>query len=144
MTTIATTKTTTTTTTVIVVLPSQCLSYKIMNDSTRSINAGVGALCDDTLIAGWYRFVGNETKLATSAVSRDTCTTYFGGSFNGTMPSNPGTTIYGTLCLNRNGYICANQGSGSPIGVTNCAGYYVYYLQAIPFSSCNARYCTTN
>ena len=94
------------------------------------------------MTAGWYRFRGNGTYLATTYVSRDTCNTYYGGSFNGTLPSTPGTTTYGTLCLNNNGYLCYAPWSGSIIGVTNCNGYYVYYLT--PITNCNARYCTTN
>jgi hypothetical protein len=49
---------------------------------------------------------GAGNYLATSYVSRDTCDTYYGGSYNGTLPSIIGATTNGTLCLNNNGYLC--------------------------------------
>jgi hypothetical protein len=104
----------------------------------------MGSMGDNALTAGWYRFSGGAgTQLATIYVSRDTCTTYYGGSYNGTVPSTPGTTMYGTLCLNMNGYLCYAAWSGAVIGITNCNGYYVYYLTPITTTG-NARYCTTN
>jgi hypothetical protein len=130
------------TSTTTVSLPSQCTSYTTNNDSTRNVAYGIGALCDNTLTAGWYRFMGGAGRyLATSAVSRDTCATYYGGSYNGSLPLTAGTTTFGTLCLNNNGYICYATWSGSLIGITNCSSYYVYYL--LPITNCNARYCTT-
>ena len=125
-------------------LPSQCTSYTINSDGTRNIATGsTGSLCDNTLTAGWYRFMGaGGTRLATSGVSRDTCTTYYGGSYNGTLPTTTGTTTFGTLCLNNNGYLCYAAWSGSLIAVTNCGSYYVYYL--VPITNCNSRYCTTS
>jgi hypothetical protein len=124
------------------VLPSQCASYTINNDSTRNIAYGPGALCDNTLITGWYRFLGGAgTRLAMSHVSRDTCFTYYGGSYNGSLPLTAGITTFGTLCLNNNGYLCYAAWSGSLIGVTNCGSYYVYYLS--PIANCDSRYCTT-
>lgn len=124
-----------------VTLPSQCMTYTTNNDSTRNVASGLGALCDNTLTAGWYRFMGAAgTQISTSTVSRDTCTTYYGGSFSGTMPSTAGTTTYGKMCFNKNGELCYASYSGGIIGVTNCNGYYVYYLP--PVSSCPTRYCT--
>jgi hypothetical protein len=85
---------------------------------------------------------GPGNYLATSYVSRDTCSIYYGGSYNGSLPLTPGTTTYGILCLNNNGYLCYAAWSGSVIGVNNYNGYYVYYLTLI--TNCNSRYCTTN
>jgi hypothetical protein len=125
-----------------VILPNQCTSYTINNDSTRNIAYGTGAACDNTLTAGWYRFIGGAgTRLATTYVSINTCGTSAAGSYNGSMPSTVGASMYGTLCVNYMGYLCSAARSGSLIGVTNCNGYYVYYLA--PISTCNARYCTT-
>lgn len=125
-----------------VTLPRQCSSYTTNNDSTRNIASGPGSLCDNTLATGWYRFMGGAGKyLVTTYVSRDTCTTYYGGSYNGSLPSTVGATTYGTLCLNKDGYLCYAPWSGSVIGVTNCSDYYVYYLT--PTTNCNSRYCTT-
>lgn len=125
-----------------VTLPNQCSNYTINNDSTRNVGYGAGANCDNTLTAGWYRFMGGAgTTLATTYVSRDTCATYYGGSYNRTLPLTAGTTTYGILCLNNNGYLCYAPWSGSLIGITNCNGYYVYYLT--PILNCNSRYCTT-
>jgi hypothetical protein len=117
--------------------------YISNTDSTRNIASGSGSVCDNTLTTGWYRFSGAAgTTITTTYVSRDTCTTYFGGSYNGTIPSTAGTTANGTLCANDNGVLCAASYSGTVIGVTNCNGYYVYYLT--PVTVCNVRYCTTN
>lgn len=137
-----TTTTTNTTGNASWLLPSQCSSATVINDSTRSINAGAGALCDNTLVSGWFRFTGAGTIMATSAVSRDTCTTYYGGSYSGKMPSIPGATEVGTLCVMNNGYVCYTPYSGALISVTNCNNFYVYYLSRI--MNCNSRYCITN
>ena len=125
-------------------LPSQCTSYTSNSDSTRNIATGTaGSLCDNTLTAGWYRFTGAAgTRLATSSVSLDTCTTGNGGSYNGTLPSTSGATTFGTLCVNNNGYLCYAALSGSLIVVTNCGSYYVFFLS--PITNCNSRYCTTS
>ena len=125
------------------VFPTQCTTYTSNSDSTRNVASGIGSMCDNSLTAGWYRFTGAAgTRLATSDVSRDTCTTYYGGSYNGSLPSTNGSTTVGTLCLNNNGRLCYAAWSGSSIRVTNCGSYYVYYL--IPITNCNARYCTTS
>lgn len=141
-TTVATATTTTTTGNASWLLPSQCLSATIINDSTRSIDAGMGASCDNTLVAGWFRFVGAGTIITTNTVSRDTCTTFFGGSYSGKMPSIPGRTEVGTLCVMKDGYVCYAPYSGALISVTNCNNYYVYYLS--PIMDCNSRYCVTH
>ena len=135
---------TTTLVTTSAALPSQCTSYTVNSDSTRNIATGTpGSLCDNTLTARWYRFTGaGGTRLATSSVSKDKCTTTNGGSYNGSLPSTTGTTTFGTLCLNNDGYLCYAAWSGSFIAVTNCGSYYVFYL--IPITNCNSRYCTTS
>ena len=133
---------TTSTSVTIVSLPNQCTSYTTNTDSTRNVASGTGSLCDNTLVAGWYRFIGGAgTQLAAAYVNINKCSTSATGSYNGSMPSTAGTTTYGTLCLNNNGYLCSGTGSGATIAVTNCNGYYVYFLS--PILNCNSRYCTT-
>jgi hypothetical protein len=43
-------------------------------------------------------------------------------------------------CVNVNGFLCSSSYS-IQISVTNCNGYYVFYLQ--PTTSTSIRYCTS-
>jgi hypothetical protein len=115
-------------------------------DSTRLIsNTGcIGCVCDTStyLNTGWYRFIlGAGTQLATIPSSTSTCGVSYPGWFNGSLPTALGGTTSGMLCVYYSGNICYLSWSGSTISVTNCSGYYVYYLT--PLLNCNTRYCTT-
>jgi hypothetical protein len=115
-------------------LPSQCSSYNLLNDSTRAVTYGSGSACDSGLAAGWYRFNGGS--MPTSVPSTDRCGTQATGWFNGTNPATAGQNVSGTACFNWSGNSCNWSAS---IQVTNCNGYYVYYLNPSP--NCNLRYC---
>jgi hypothetical protein len=122
-------------------LPSQCSCYTLITDGTRNANYTGGSGCDETgaiASAGWYGFSGAAgTMLASSVVPINQCNTQATGWYSGVYPSAAGSTNSGTVCYNWNGNNCLWSNS---ISVTNCNGYYVFYLPPPPF--CSLRYCT--
>jgi hypothetical protein len=127
-------------------LPSQCTSYTINADSTRSVtNTGCQNCISDTsayLTAGWYRFTeGAGTRLLTTPPSTTMCGATYPGWFNGTLPTTVGATSTGSLCINYASNLCYVSWSSSPVSATNCNGFYVFYLTPILIGS--SRYCTT-
>lgn len=123
-------------------LPSQCSAYTTDSDPTRhyTYNSTTSA-CDNSNPFGtssvWIRFTGAPgSALANGAVPVNRCGTTMSGYYNGTLPS-VGATVQGTVCFASNANTCFNP---TTISVTNCNGFYIYYLTAVP--SCPARYCT--
>ncbi len=105
-------------------LPSECSSYSLIRDDTR--NAGYSILncqCDQSGViasAGQYRFCGAAgTMLANFVLPINQYNTQATGWYN--WASN--------ACMWSN-----------PISVTNCNGYYVFYISPPPV--CNLRYYT--
>jgi hypothetical protein len=121
-------------------LPYQCTSYSPNSDGTRN----VGYVCNNCYcdgISGWYRFTGSAgTCLVTFPVSTGYCGSYYTGWFNGTLPSISGATNIGTVCVNSGSDICYSTYSIRSVPVTNCNGFYVFYLTSFPY--CYTRYCT--
>ncbi len=74
--------------------------------------------------------------LPTSAVPILMCGTSATGWYTGSYPS-AGSTTSGTVCYYWGGNTCYWSNS---IQVTNCNGYYVFYLTSTP--TCSLRYCT--
>ena len=65
------------------------------------------------------------------------CGTHAPGWVNGPNPATPGQNINGTVCFNWSGNSCMWS---QPVQITNCNGFYVYYLQPINWG-CNGVYC---
>ena len=121
-------------------LPYQCTTYTLNQDSTRYYTYYCSSCYCDGL-SGWYRFSGVAgTRLISSPVSTGYCGANYPGWFNGTHPTTVGATSIGTGCVNVNGVLCQAPYSVLSVYVTNCNGFYVYYLT--PFSYCYSRYCT--
>ncbi|CAF4360275.1 unnamed protein product, partial [Adineta steineri] len=123
-------------------LPPQCSTATIITDATRNAAYTVASsLCDQSSgLSGtaWYRFSGGcGTILANYVVPINQCGTQATGSYTGAYPSTAGSTSSGTVCYNWSGNSCMWSNS---ISITNCNGYYVFYLSAPPV--CNLRYCT--
>lgn len=121
-------------------LPSQCFSYTSITDSTRHASYGSGATCDSTIFSSsqWVRFSGSAgTMLATCPIADYRCGTLASGWYSGVYPSTAGTTTNGSVCYNFLGNTCNWPNS---ISITNCNGYYVFYLSAP--TQCSLRYCT--
>ncbi len=90
---------------------------------------------------GWYRFTGGAgTQIATTPPSTGSCGAQLPVWCNGTYPTTSGSTISTMGCVNVNGFLCSSSYS-IQISVTNCNGYYVFYLQ--PTTSTSIRYCTS-
>lgn len=123
-------------------LPPQCSAYTTDSDPTRHYTyTSTTSSCDNSSPFGaspvWIRFTGaSGSALANGAVPENRCGTNMSGYYNGTLPS-VGTTVQGTVCFTSNTDTCSNP---TTISVTNCNGFYIYYLTAVP--SCPARYCT--
>ncbi len=132
----------TTTTTTTTALPSQCSSYTVNSDSTRYYTySGATTYCDNSSPFGtsptWIRFTGaTGTQLANGVISMNQCGTVSTGYYVGSLPT-VAMTVQGTVCFSASGNTCSNP---TLISVTNCNGFYIYYLPAVPF--CYARYCT--
>jgi hypothetical protein len=124
----------------------QCYDYiALTNDPTRvyPFSYGPGLSSENTdSYTGWYRFLsttGATHLLTTSFISPYICGCYYGGWWNGTLPTTVGQTNIGAVCFAYSGTNCAY--SVAPISVTNCNGFYVNYL--LPSSTLYTRYCTT-
>jgi hypothetical protein len=122
-------------------LPRQCTNYTLVNDSTRSAGYSGPFTCDLSgtfNITGWFRFDSlGGVILANCAVPENSCSTQASGWYSGVYPSTAGGTMNGTACFNFYYGTCSYTASAS---VTNCNGYYVFYLGPPP--QCNLRYCT--
>ena len=88
---------------------------------------------------GWYRFVlPLGTKLARSDPSWNHCGTAAAGYMKSrTLPKQNYTTLDIDIAFNATPWLTV-RGYKTTGKVTNCAGYYVYYLRN---TICNFRYC---
>ncbi len=123
-------------------LPEQCDSYTIIaDDDTRSPDYTGATFCDDTTFNStpeWVRFTGSGgTILASCPINISSCGADAPGWYSGIYPSSAGTIGSGYVCFN---YFSNDCYWTNFILVTNCNGFYVFYLTAPP--ACNLRYCT--
>ena len=101
-----------------------------------------GHKCDNNIGPGWYGFVGKAgTRMATSCTPQDRCKTIATGWLYGENPTVADGQVSRQVCFNFYDDCCWRS---TNIQVRNCGSYYVYYLSAIPPSTCNARYCGTD
>ena len=115
--------------------------YKVLNEKNRAAGYdGSLANCDRgaLITPAWYRFSGDAgVKMADSCVQKSHCGTHAPGWFNGSLPSNVGETVVGTVCFHWSSSCCKWS---VKIRVKKCNGsYYVYELQRTPV--CHLRYC---
>jgi len=122
-------------------LPAECSNYTTVTDATRSPDYNASTSCDDVLFSAtpiWVRFTGSSgTLLASCAIDVDHCGTDAPGWYSGIHPSLAGQVTSGFVCFNYFGNLCYWT---NLILVTNCNGFYVYYLTEPP--ACNLRFCT--
>jgi hypothetical protein len=117
-----------------IALPAQCTSATNISDPTRNVNYGSGTQSDQTILASttWYKFTGSGgTTIINYPPGLSQCNTVAAGWYNGNYPSTAGSTISsGTIC-----YVFISGATcywSEPVQVTNCNGYYVYYLTPPP------------
>ncbi|CAF3401364.1 unnamed protein product [Rotaria sp. Silwood2] len=114
-------------------LPAQCSNYTTITDDTRSPDYTVSSSCDDTIFSTtpmWVRFTGSSgTLLASCPIDTGRCGADAPGWYSGVHPSLAGSVTSGFVCYNFDGDLCYWT---SWILVTNCNGFYVYYLYAPP------------
>ncbi|CAF2636415.1 unnamed protein product [Rotaria sp. Silwood2] len=123
-----------------------CSSYTTINDPSRNVaQASLYGFCDNgapfnTSNGGsWIRFIGTGgTTIPLTSPDENRCGGYFGGWFNGTLPTTVGIVVNGTVRFG----IDRNPGIfWVSMSVINCGSFYVYFLP--PVTSCSLRYCTT-
>jgi len=118
-----------------------CVVYKVLNEKNRAAGYnGSLANCDQgaLITPAWYRFSEDAgVKMADSCVQKSHCGTHAPGWFNGSLPSNVGETVVGTVCFHWSSSCCKWS---VKIRVKKCNGsYYVYELERTPV--CHLRYC---
>ena len=116
----------------------ECKNYEILSSADRKMTHGSSPLlCDDSLAAGWYRFLrAAGVKMPTSSISVHRCGTCFPGWLNGIHPEEYEGNVTRQACFNFQ--TCCQFFYN--IQVRNCSGNYVYYLRK---TICHARYCGT-
>ena len=124
-----------------VMLPAECTTAVPLDDATRNVNFNGGSACDNGLVAGWYRMVGaSGTRMPTSPPPDTFCGTDAPGWLNGIEPAFGQGAMDRQMCFSYSGNSCTWSEPGK---VTNCGGYFVYFLNPVSWG-CNGRYCGTN
>lgn len=122
-------------------LPAQCSSYTTIEDDTRSPYYTGATSCDNavfTTTPTWVRFSGSGgTILASCPIEGTICGADAPGWYSGIYPALAGYTTSGFVCFSFSSDYCSWS---LMILVTNCNGFYVYYLKEPP--ACDLRYCT--
>ena len=96
-------------------------------------------LCDNELLVGWYRFVGDAgTKIPTKRVSAYRCGTAWSGWLEGAHPTLEDGEVQRTVCFSDRSAGCKYSAN---ISVKNCGSYFIYILRP---TSCTSRYCGTD
>lgn len=125
-------------------LPSQCSNYITNSDPTRlSTFVGCTSCFYDTspyFSVGWYRFTGGAgTQLANTPPNTGNCGASYPAWFNGSLPTTAGSTISSIVCVHGANILC-NPSYPISISITNCNGFYVFYLPSA--TTTLIRYCT--
>ncbi len=122
--------------------PPECTNYTEIDWDGNSIyDPYTTGKCSNTLTPGWYRLNGTYDAIPVQRSYIDLiCNTHAPGFLNFSYPTSPGGTTSGNICYHWSGNTCNWYSTG--IKVTNCAGYYVYYLTPSP--TCTLHPCTTD
>ena len=119
--------------------PSECSSYKSIDEADRSINYKGAVKCDNGLAPGWYRFEGSAgDRLPEVAPEQQYCGTHAPGWLNGKHPTPPEGRVQRQVCFHWSNKKCLWNVN---IEVRNCGGYFVYNLVKPP--GCSMRFCVT-
>lgn len=122
----------------VLALISECSSYQVIDDATRSRGYQTNnPTCDNSLATKWYRFQGaSGTRMATSCVTKSRCGTHAPGWLSGSHPTVAQGIQSVKVCFHWSSNCC--QWSTN-IRVRNCGGFFVYELKKPP--ACHLRYC---
>ena len=120
-----------------------CYYHQSLSDANRKssyVTPQYQEVCDDQLLAGWYRFVGAAgTKMPTTRVPAYRCGTDWSGWLNGAHPTVKDGEVKRMVCFNDRFPGCERS---AYIFVKNCGSYFIYKLQRPP--GCPLRYCSTD
>ena len=128
---------------------SECISYQVLSEQSRSINYVVNdesVGCDrDLNLNGWYRFMGMAgDRMIDYPVSQSygrypyRCGTHAVGWLSSSHPTVGDGRVQRTVCFTWLGNACHWSTS---IMVTNCGGFFVYHLTGTP--QCYLKFCGT-
>ena len=125
-------------------LADQCYDYHNLSDADRKSSyvtpTSGPVFCDDTLLDGWYRFVGDAgTKMPTTRVPAFRCGTDWSGWLNGAHPTVGDGKVIRKVCFSNRDTGCRSM---TYIFVTNCGSFYIYKPSQPPV--CDSRYCGTD
>ena len=125
-------------------LADGCYNYTNLTNANRNRNYDTPlhgpSLCDDKLIEGWHRFVGDAgTKMPTTSVLAYKCGTDRPGWLNGAHPTVEDGKVKRKVCFSDLSTDCKGEIN---IVVKNCGSFYIYYLHKT--LNCSWRYCGTN
>ena len=119
--------------------PSECSSYKSINEPDRSVGYKGSVKCDSGMAPDWYRFVGSAgDRLPEVAPDTHYCGTHAPGWLNGKHPTPPEGRVQRQVCFHWSGNKCRWSAN---IEVRNCGAYFVYKLTKPPV--CSLRFCVT-
>ena len=92
---------------------------------------------------GWYRFQGNAgTKMPTSCVAPNKCSTHATGWLNGAHPSVEEGKVTKKVCFSWASNCCTWSIN---IEVINCGDFFLYHFRGTPPEHpCHLRYCGTD
>ena len=120
--------------------PSECSSYKSIDEADRSINYKGAVKCDSGLTPAWYRFEGAAgDRLPEVAPDKNYCGTHAPGWLNGKHPTPPEGRVQRQVCFHWSNNNCLWK---QDIEVRNCGAYFVYKLDK-PKAGCSLRFCVT-
>ncbi|XP_031555346.1 pancreatic secretory granule membrane major glycoprotein GP2-like [Actinia tenebrosa] len=119
---------------------TECRYYSVLNsrDRAQGLHRGNTLKCDNTLVKGWYRFMGDAgTAMPTSCTRENYCGTHASGWMQGSHPTQAEGIVNRAVCYHWSSR-CCNWNNN--IRVRNCGGFYVYELVK-PTAGCYLRYC---
>ena len=123
---------------------SECTSYKIINEQTRSVSNKIEsshALCDKGILTSesWVRFTGSGgTAIPNNPPQAHHCGTNSPGWIRGAHPAVAEGVVRRKLCYRHNANEC--EFDSYEISIRNCGSFFVY--KPPDLTQCYLRLCT--
>ena len=123
-------------------LADPCYNYRNLSEANRKssyVTPDGSGLCDNSLLVGWYRFVGAAgTKMPTTSVPAYRCGTDRSGWLDGAHPAVEDGEVSRKVCFSFRSIGCKTS---EIILVKNCGSFYIYKFTK---PDCSSRYCSTD
>ena len=115
----------------------ECSSYRILNETDRSLGYMGVVKCDRNLQKAWYRILGGAGKqMPEKCVPQQQCGMHAPGWLSGGHPTVEQGIVSRQVCFHWFSTCCYWSLN---FRVRNCSGFYVYELT--PTHGCFLRYC---